>query len=244
MQMVFQSSPSSSVTRSLSKRLPTIAPICLGIALACTAGCRPATRSPLVMFLDGAGHFGAGYSVRSGLERGGYIGAFEVFNWSSFLGPGADHLVVARSKGKAHQLSQRIKDARARFPNGKIYVMGLSAGTALIVSALEDLPKGVHVDGVVLFSSSVSSQRNLAAALRHVDGRFYATYSPHDVILSGLAINADGGEGPPAGLTGFVLPRKLEWDDKPQYAKVVNVPWQPSYVGFGWHGGHVQVTTS
>jgi hypothetical protein len=242
--MASESACYSSVCEDPPKRLLAVARISLGIAFAGAAGCQPAARSPLVIFLDGAGHFGAGYSVRSGLERGGYIGAFEVFNWSSFLGPGADHLVVARSKGKAHQLSQRIKEARAGFPKGRIYVMGLSAGTALVVSALEDLPKDVRVDDVVLFSSSVSSQRNLAAALRHVDGRLYATYSPHDGILSSLVINADGGEGAPAGLTGFVLPARLSQENLAQYAKVVNIPWQPSYVGFGWHGGHVQVTTS
>ncbi|MBN1341062.1 MAG: hypothetical protein JXQ73_00175 [Phycisphaerae bacterium] len=210
---------------------------------ACAAGCQSGNPTPKVIFLDGAGHFGAGYSVRSGLEQAGFVGSFETFSWSSWLGPGADHLVVARSKGKARQLADRIADVRREFPGGKIYVMGLSAGTALIVSALEDLPKGVSVDGVVLFSPSVSATRNLAPALRHVSGRLYATCSPHDGILSAIAVNADGGSGLPAGIQGFTLPVKLARDELMLYAKVVNVPWQPSYVGFGWHGGHVQVTT-
>jgi len=208
------------------------------------AGCQPRARSPKVIFLDGAGHFGAGMSVRRGLEQAGYIGSFETFSWSSWLGPGADHLVVARSKGKAGQLVAKIVESRRALPEGKIYVMGLSAGTALILSALEALPGDACVDAVVLFSPSVSANRNLSKALRHVKGRLYATCSPHDGILSALSVNADGGSGPPAGLGGFRLPIRLRREEMAEYQKVVNIPWQGSYAGFGWHGGHVQVTTS
>jgi len=214
------------------------------LVVASGVGCQPPVRSPRVIFLDGAGYYASSRSVRVGLERGGYIGAFETFYWSSFLGPGADHLVVARSRHKARLLADKIRDARGDFPKGKIYLMGLSAGTALILSALEDLPKDVSVNGVVLFSSSVSGQRDLSPVLRHIDGRLYATYSPHDMILSNLTVNADGGPGLPAGLTGFSVPMNLKRDDIAQYNKVVNIPWQPSYVGFGWHGGHIDVTTS
>lgn len=213
------------------------------LLVACTIGCQPTSRSPKVIFLDGAGHFGANHSVRWGLERAGYIGAFETFSWSSWLGPGADHLVVARSKGKASQLADRIIEARRAYPKGKIYVMGLSAGTALIISALERLPENMWVDGVVLFSSSASAQRNLSRALKRVRGRFYATCSQRDGILASLAVNADGGSGPPAGLRGFVLPMKLSRKEMAEYGKVVNIPWKSSYVRFGWRGGHVKATT-
>lgn len=212
--------------------------------LACMVGCESAVRSPKVFFLDGAGYYGAHFSVRRGLERAGYLGAFERFAWSSWLGPGADHLVVARSRDKGRQLEVRIVEARRAYPHGKIYLMGLSAGTAVILSALEELPHDVNVDGVVLFSSSVSSRRDLTPALRHIEGRLYATCSPQDTILSALPINADGGPGRPAGLRGFLLPGGLREESQALYSKVVNVPWQPSYVGFGWHGGHVQATAA
>ncbi len=215
----------------------------LVLLVACTVGCQPASRSPKVIFLDGAGHFGANHSVRWGLERAGYIGAFETFAWSSWLGPGADHLVVARSKGKARQLADRIIEARREYPKGKIYLMGLSAGTALIISALERLPENIWVDGVVLFSSSASAERNLSRALERVRGRFYATCSQHDGILTSLAVNADGGSGPPAGLRGFVVPMKLSRQEMAQYNKVVNLPWKSPYIRFGWRGGHVKATT-
>lgn len=216
----------------------------IGVLAAFLVGCHSSVRSPKVFFLDGAGHFGAGFTVRRGLEKAGYIGAFETFQWSSWLGPGADHLVVARSKGKATQLADRITEARKDFPDGKIYVMGLSAGTALVLTALENLPVDVYVDGVVLFSPSVSANRNLVPALQHVRGPLYATCSPHDGILSALPVNADDGTGPPAGLEGFTLPHGLSEEFRDEYRKVVNLPWRPAYVGFGWRGGHVQPTTS
>ncbi len=234
----------SGVNKHLGKLGLTLIDAGLTGLLLLVVGCQSASPSPKVIFLDGAGHFGAGYSVRRGLERAGYLGSFETFSWSSWLGPGADHLVVARSKGKAHQLSAKIAEARRDFPRGKIYLMGLSAGTALILSALEDLPRGVNVDGVVLFSSSVSSRKDLTRALRHVNGRLYATCSPHDGILSAVAINADGSTGPAAGSVGFMPPSGYDREGMTLYGKVVNVPWRPSYLGFGWRGGHVEATTS
>jgi hypothetical protein len=64
------------------------------------------------------------------------------------------------------------------------------------------------------------------------------------VILAALPVNADGGSGPPAGRTGFRLPRGLAATQRAAYAKVVNIPWKPSYVAFGWNGGHVPSTSS
>jgi hypothetical protein len=115
-------------------------------------GCGSSVRSPLVIFLDGAGHYTAGGSVKSGLREAGYKGAFETFVWSSFLLWGADHFLVARSGHKAHALADRITRARRAHPKGRIYVMGLSAGTALVVGALERLPEGIEVNNVVLLS--------------------------------------------------------------------------------------------
>ncbi len=214
------------------------------VGVAMIVGCGPSVSSPKVIFLDGAGHVGADVWVRRGLERGGYVGDFERFRWSSWLGPGADHLVVARSKGKAFSLARKIEGARREFPNGKIHLMSLSAGSALILSALEDLPKDVQVDTVVLLSPSVSSRRDLTPALEHVKGKLYATCSEHDGINSALPITADGGEGPPAGYRGFFRPFKREPRALEPYAKVVNLPWRPGYVGLGWRGDHVGVTSS
>lgn len=206
------------------------------------AGCSRPESGPLVIFLDGAGWYASSGGVESGLRQAGYTGRFETFLWSSFLGPAHDHFVKANSRATGRRLARRIEAQRKVDPDSSIHLMGLSAGTAVILRALNELPKGVSVDSVVLFSSSASSQRNLTQAMGHVKGRLYATASTHDVILAGIPANADRRGGSPAGLVGFRLPTAASAQTIEAYDRVVILPWQPSYLGFGWTGSHTSVT--
>lgn len=198
----------------------------------------------MVFYCDGAGWYTSAGSSKAGLRAAGYQGRFKVFGWSSLLGPGPDHLITARSKTVARDLSRRIERVRKVDAEGPIHLMGLSAGTAVILSALEQLAEGVQVDYVVLFAPSVSADRNLRRAMAHVRHRLYATSSPRDGILMTLAINADGKGGPPAGRTGFRLPRGADPATRRAYDRVVNLPWRPAYVAYHWHGGHTGATRS
>ncbi|GAG46034.1 unnamed protein product, partial [marine sediment metagenome] len=112
--------------------------------------------TPIVIFLDGAGHFGYAGKVKRGLRQGGYGGRFESFVWTSLLGPGVDHLLVARAGGRAAGLARKIERIRASDGTGPIHLIGLSSGTAVVVAALQRLDDGVMVDNVVLLSSSIS----------------------------------------------------------------------------------------
>jgi len=179
--------------------------------------------------------------VRAGLRAAGYKGRFVTYSWSSFLGPAQDHLINARSKLIARGLTHKIQRARAKDAKSPINLMALSAGTAVVLSAIEQLSHNVQVDYVVLLSPSVSSRHDLTAALKHIRGRLYATNSPHDGIVSALVVNADGIGGPPAGRVGFRLPKKATKTTKTAYQRVINLPWQPSYVAYDWDGGHTAV---
>ena len=207
-------------------------------------GCAEKVRGPVVFYLDGAGWYASAGSVETGLRKAGYKGAFQRFSWSAFLGPAHDHLINAKSGLLAGQLARRIEQARAENPYAPINVMGLSAGTSLVLLALEKLDEDVKVDNVVLFSSSVSCEHNLGKAMRHVKRNLYATTSPHDPILTTLPVNADGKSGAPAGRGGFRLPRGVTRETLCAYQRVINLPWQPSYLGFGWNGNHTSVTGS
>jgi pimeloyl-ACP methyl ester carboxylesterase len=209
-----------------------------------TGGCAEKVRGPVVFYLDGAGWYTSAGSVESGLRKAGFKGTFQRFSWSAFLGPAHDHLINARSGLLAGQLARRIEKARAANPDAPIHVMGLSAGTSLVLLALEKLDDDVKVDNVVLFSSSASSKHNLTKAMQHVERNLYATTSPHDSILSTLPVNADGKGGPPAGQMGFRFPGGGGRETIAAYQRVVNLPWQPSYLGFGWNGSHTSVTDS
>jgi len=206
-------------------------------------GCQATLTCPRVIFLDGAGWISGDGPVRRGLHQAGFPGAVERFGWSSWLGPLPDHLMARADHPKVFALADHITTLRRTNPQGRIVLIGLSAGTCIIVHALEQLPKEVSVDYVVLLSPSISSQHDLSQALRHVKYRLYATNSPNDAILA--AVPSAGLEsGLPAGQVGFELPKSFNPSKRDLYSKVVNLPWQPGYVAYGWDGGHVSATRS
>jgi pimeloyl-ACP methyl ester carboxylesterase len=226
-----------------AQRLGTLLLLAIGGLLA--AGCSSApmsTGGPTVIFADGAGWSGSHKSVQEGLKAAGFTGHVEAFPWSSMLGPAHDHLFVARKQKKARKLAERIVAYRAKQPDADLHLMGLSAGTAVIVFALEQLPKGVSVDNVVLFSPSISDRHDLSTAMEHVQGNLYATCSRVDGILGGITKNADGYSGNPAGLSGLRIPSRVQRYE--HYARVVNLPWRPAYGDIGWNGGHTSVVGS
>ena len=63
---------------------------------------------------------------------------------------------------------------------------------------------------LALPAASISAEHDLSAAMEHVRGHLYATSSPHDGILAGLRINADGQSGHPAGLRGLRIPSRVK----------------------------------
>jgi hypothetical protein len=217
--------------------------VAIAIGLLLGAGCAssPCSQSgPLVIFLDGAGWSGSERSVRAGLRASGFIGHVDVFAWSSWLGFAPDHFLVGHKKRMSRQLAGRIAKRRARYPEDDLHLMGLSAGTCVIVYALERLPADVDVDNVVLLAPSISATHDLSGAMEHVRGCLYATNSPRDGILGGLRINADGESGHPAGLYGLNVPSRVRRYDL--YSRVVNLPWRPAYAKLGWNGGHTGAT--
>lgn len=215
--------------------------MCLA-AVALLAGCGAEQAGSVVFYCEGAGWYASSGSVEAGLRAAGYEGRFENYAWSSYLGAGADHLISARSSLVASGLSRKIEAARKADPDASIHVMGLSAGTAVALSALEQLTEGVRVNSVVLFAPSVSARHDLTEAMRHVRGRLYATNSPHDGILRALAVNADGVRGPVAGRTGFRMAAGADAATRAAYDRVVNLPWRSGYIAYNNHGGHTEAT--
>ena len=163
----------------------------------------------LVVCLSGAGGMtGEVDRVRQGLVDGGMTGAIETFEWSSgwVLGDQTD---LAANKEKARRLARRIEKYRQEYPKRPVHLIGVSAGTGLIVWALEDLGPDYRVDNVFLIASSLSSQYDLGAALKNVNGRLYSCYSTADSVLAVLVpvtgtVDRNGGDS--GGLHGFRPP--------------------------------------
>jgi pimeloyl-ACP methyl ester carboxylesterase len=205
----------------------------------------------VVFYCDGAGGGGItnwGPGVKKGLADAGFTGTFDEFDWETGLGVIADQIEAVKSKrAQAKKLANKIVSYQSEDPNSPVTVMGLSAGTAIAVYALEELPPANQVDTVVLLSSSVASDHNLTQALRHVRGDLYVTTSPDDAILT-TAVPVLGSADRQfvgtdvAGLDGFQMPPGASPEVRRLYSKVVVLAWDPQDDRYGDYGGHTDTT--
>lgn len=203
-----------------------------------------------VYYCDGAGGGGLinwSGGLRRGLGDGGYPGAGEIFRWNTGLGVVADQdASVEYKRGKARQMAEKAVDYSQKYPAAPLTFIGLSAGTAVVVYALEEMPGGVRVDDAVLCGASISSTYDLTRALENLDGKMYVFTSSKDEVLGFLVPMAgtadrESGDVPAAGLSGFRMPPSPSPQTRRQYAKVVRIPWRPEYAKFGYTGGHTDV---
>jgi hypothetical protein len=139
---------------------------------------------------------------------------------------------------------------RVAVPGGEIRLtlIGLSAGTAVLVYALEALPAGKQVDTVVVLSSSMAAGHDLTEALRHVRGKLYAFGSQHDPVLNAVIPMVGTADREfrltdVAGLRGFHMPSDAGPETQSLYSKVVNVLWRSEFARYGNLGTHTGATT-
>jgi pimeloyl-ACP methyl ester carboxylesterase len=141
---------------------------------------------------------------------------------------------------KAEELAKEIRELHEREPNRRIYLVGHSAGTAIIVHACEALPPD-SIERVILLSSALSPKYDLSGALRATRD-MVCFYSQFDLVLLDWCTTqfgtADRIYGPAAGLSGFVPPESLDEAGKRAYQRLVQVPWTLDraldFEG-GWH---------
>ena len=217
-------------------------------------GSTPYNGHGITMGCDGSGAgvvIQWGPSVRKGLRDGGYKGVHSPYRWQTGLGIAADHMSSPEYKRSAAKgLTRKIVEHHTKHPDDPIYVGGLSAGCAVTLYAIEQLPESVYVDQVVLLSSSVSATYDLSKVLRRVRGKLYAFTSPHDAVLTELVARVGTADrhsagGGISGLQGFRPPPGADPTTRALYAaKVQNNAWRPEFARYGHHGGHTGVTAS
>lgn len=207
---------------------------------------------PDIFYCDGAGRGdvdgGWGKGINQGLRQAGFGGDFYVFRWNTGQGMVADQQAPVAYKRK---MAKRLAAIIARYiddnPNEPCVLIGLSAGAAVAMFTLEELPPGKQVDNVVMVGASVSSQYDLSKALKHVRHKFYNFDSERDVWLEILVPPygmADHGPEPAAGLEGFQLPTGANDETKQLYAdKLQNIIWDRSFEKEGNYGGHLDAAT-
>lgn len=185
-----------------------------------------------------------GPSARQGMVNGGFKGVMEAYRWQTGGGFAVDHMSsVEYKRNVARGLAEKVIKHRRTYPSDPVYLAGLSAGCAVVLYALEELPPDISVDQVILLSSSVSADFDLAPALSRVRGRIYAFTSSRDAVLGDLAARFGTADGKHvgteiSGLKGF---RSLggAYGDKVQ-----NIAWRPEFSQFGHHGGHTDVVAT
>lgn len=223
----------------------------------CLAPQRPPTpteRDDVVFYCDGAGGGGPltnwGNSVFQGLQQDGYEGEFRNFRWQTGLGALVDQTTsVEYKRRRAADLTQAMKGHWRRFPGGSVHMIGLSAGSAIVVYALEKLPAEYQVDNVILLGSSLSANYDLRRALRRVRGEVHVFTSKNDrvlrvlVPLTGTADRQRVGARV-AGRYGIIMPPDADEETEALYSRIVNIEWDETRAEFGDTGSHTSTTNS
>ena len=207
-----------------------------------------------VYFLDAAGGGSIltnwGHGVVVGLQAGGYAGGFESFHWQTGFGVVADQQAsLSYKRSKAHDLAREISQFIATHPSVPVHLLGLSAGTAIAIFALEELSETNKVESVVFLGSSLSSHYDLTKSLQRVRGRVYVFTSQHDAILSiGVAIFGTADReycgACSVGLHGFHLPLDASSETRELYGKIENIAWRSEFARTGNLGGHTDTVKS
>jgi pimeloyl-ACP methyl ester carboxylesterase len=199
-------------------------------------------------YFDGAGGGTAkknwAEGVKDGLLAGGYPGAGEMFTWETGKGLIADQdASVEFKRGKAKEAAAKMVAHVNEYPGKPLNLLGFSAGTAVAIFALEELPESVKIDQMVLLGTSISENYDMTEALKHVKGHVYIYTSTRDRMLSFLmpfSGTADRKmDDPGAGINGFVLPPGANAETRRLYAeKIVTIPWTAKKESDGDYGRH------
>ncbi len=228
----------------------------LGAGLVLVSGCASTSHNGhgILYGCDGSGAgvvIRWGRSANMGLRDGGYKGLIQPYRWQTGMGAVVDHMSGQNYKRRiAKGLAKQVADHRMRYPDDPIYLAGLSAGSAVVLYALEELPQNVAVDQVLLLSSSVSADYDLSEALQHVRGKLYAFTSQKDAVLNQLVSTVGTADGKSAGtdisgLRGFRAPSGTGASVQELYrSKVRNIAWRQEFAQYGHRGGHTHVTAS
>jgi pimeloyl-ACP methyl ester carboxylesterase len=196
----------------------------------------------VIFSVDGAGGFQATSAALSrAVVREELPLRVEPVPWSHGWGRVyADETDFAHAQCEGQRLAERISAYRRACPGRPIYLVGHSAGCAVVVAAVEALPPGM-VDRVVLLAPSLSADYDLRPALRGVRCGLDVFCSERDWFYLGLGTSlfgtADRQWGAASGRVGF-RPTICTTEDMLLFGKLQQHPWHPSLAWTGNLGGH------
>ena len=132
-------------------RMRIITTLLISFCLIGTCGCQKRSTAEnfgKTYYLDGAGNWGFGASeVPGGLEQAGYHGDVELYVWTLSFNPLVDQLNIPGARLRASALARRIEDYHERYPDRKINVIALSAGTGVATWAIRSIAPEICKEG-------------------------------------------------------------------------------------------------
>jgi pimeloyl-ACP methyl ester carboxylesterase len=196
----------------------------------------------VVFVANGSGDFrGVSKNLSQVVAETGAPLEIETCVWShGYLRYLIDHVDHANHLQHGRQLAARVAAYHQACPDRHIYLIGHSAGCAVILAAAEMLPPD-SVERIILLAPSVCAPYDLRPALRTARCGIDAFNSGRDRWILGFCVGfvgtADGRCCPAAGQSGFT-PIVSCPADAALYSKLRQHPWDPVVEWSGHHGGH------
>jgi pimeloyl-ACP methyl ester carboxylesterase len=152
----------------------------------------------------------------------------------------ADHMDHANHLLQGQRLAAQALAWRQACPARKIYLIGHSAGCAVILAAADALPPN-SIERVILLAPSVCARYDLRTALRSARDGFDVFYSSEDRFVLGLGMSvvgtSDRGCRVAAGQYGFT-PVIASDADAVLHSRLHQHAWDPTVLWSGNDGGH------
>jgi pimeloyl-ACP methyl ester carboxylesterase len=153
-----------------------------------------------------------------------------VFEWTHGRGQLLRDLQDTRHLlAQADRLAGEVRAVWEHDPGRPVYLLGHSAGAAVVLAAAERLPPA-SLERIVVLSAAVSPGFDLTAALRATRREVVSFHFRGDRLCLDLCTSlfgtADGVYGPSAGLEGFEWPDGLDEEGRQCYRRLVQVPWR------------------
>jgi pimeloyl-ACP methyl ester carboxylesterase len=195
-----------------------------------------------VFCADGAGGYGGTTeALREALARQRSSLRVEMVDWSHGYGRVAlDHLDQGNIEAEGRRLAGQVLAWRARCPGQPVYLIGHSAGCAVLLAAAQALPAN-SVERIVLLAPSVSAGYDLRPALASARGGVDAFVSWRDWVALGIATRllgtTDRRWAASAGRVGF-RPVVTSPADAALYGRLRQHSWDPCQAWTGNVGGH------
>lgn len=160
-------------------------------------------------------------------------------SWSRSVTPSDDYRDYDAQMAGARRLARLVIAYRATYPNEKIYLVGHSAGTHVVLAAASMLPPNT-VDRIAVTAPMVSCRYDLRIALRSSRDGIDVWFSSEDGLAAEASEKfgtADRQPGRTAAELGFVAPPP-DFPEAALYHRLRQYPYQNAFMRVGHDGGH------